>query len=235
MFAITSCVTDKTKYLDEFDDINSKQCDNYFSMIDKYMIKQISLDNNRYLSNQIEDELIIKLKDWNTRDYYTTLQPEDFINNITTKNYYIIQEDTNYGLYDICIPKDYETIEGKKIWKCGINILLTVKDSKILNYCILHEKTMCKFVIKNNQLHYISVDSSFGMSYTKIFYQIYNVNNLQLIVNEMVFSSGSMVPSTILHWENIKNTIIFNGFSDDNDKAEFRKVHKEINLTTAST
>ena len=231
----TSCAINKATYLDKFGDINSKQCDLYFSMIDKYMINQMDIIKNIYLSNPLENALILKLKSWDTSDYYTTLKPEDFINNITTKNYYIIQEEPKYGLYEICIPKDYETDEGKKIWKCGINIFITVKDNDIINFCVLHETTMCKFVIENNRLHYISVDSSFGMSYSKIFYQVYQISDLKLIVNEMVFSSGSMVPSTIIYWKKNDNKIIFTGFSDDNDKSMFLKVKKEINLTTAST
>lgn len=224
----------KTKYLDEYGDIKGEHCKSYFAMINEYMLKNSEIDENKLLPDILENELIEKLQGWNIGEFYS-LSVYDFADNIVANNYFVIQSDLKHGLYEVHIPKSYDTEEGGKIWKCYINVIFLVKNNKIVNYHVLREVTYCKFIIKNNELHYITVDSSFGMNYTQIYYQVYDMNDLSLKVNELVFSTGSVVPSVIVFWKQNVRKILFEGFSHSESELMFEKYYKEIDLTSVSS
>lgn len=73
------------------------------------------------------------------------------------------------------------------------------------------------------------------MNYTQIYYQVYDMNDLSLKVNELVFSTGSVVPSVIVFWKQNGRKILFEGFSHGESELMFEKYYKEIDLTNASS
>ncbi len=215
--------------LDDFGQIEDSYSRDYFKEIEKYLLPTGYLVDTKTLSMKIVTELVSELgKKENYKDYSQC---------VFDGNYSIIQTNEDEGLFEIQVPRDPSFSESaKRLWKLTANIIIGVNDDHLKSYTLIHEQSIGKFIIHDDYLQYVSVESSFGMNYTKVFLMVFDKHNLKRrVLDKIVYASGSFVDAVLLRWKWGANDITVEGMMVNETSKEIQQIKETINLTSAST
>jgi hypothetical protein len=209
--------------IDKYGDIREPVANQYFDELNKHLLQNDPVDSGTILPADRHSAII---------KYLGTLKGyEDYIRNLEVGNYYIVQDIESEGVYQLAIPKREDTEEGKLLWKIAMNLFVAFKGNVVLSIYPLHETSKGRLLTVGRHKLYVSVESSLGMNYSQVRLLVFENNNFGLPRhNEVVYSSGSVVPTIMLHWTIESDAIKLEGYSDSNDQHKLVRVNKKLSL-----